>query len=375
MDLARFIETHYDEIVVEWVKYAETLVPGKKMDLEELRDHARPILTEIVANMNAFQSLDEQQQKSRGHGIPGALSHIGNIHATARLRSGFKLEDLIGEYRALRASVLRLWERNKKDDDDDDDDDGGDVKDTIRFNEAVDEALVEATSHFYKVIEEYTNQFIGILGHDLKNPLNAILMTAKTIKQRNHLDDITFRSVARISSSAERMQRLIADLLDLTRGRLGGGLPIFKKNLDLKHICEQAIIEAESSHPDRKIICSAKDELYGFFDGERMTQALSNLLGNAIEYSAPNTRIEISITQTETSFLITVHNFGTPIPHDMMERIFDPMTRATKSDRRGGSLGLGLYIVRQVMQAHGGSVSVTSAQREGTTFTLMLPKR
>src|SRR5512140_2418835 len=196
--LAEFIDKERNKIVAEWETFARTLLPGAgALTNVGLRDHADEILTAIVQDMRARQSSEEQAAKSKGEGQAQRLEVIGQLHAALRLEAGFKLSQMVAEYRALRASVLRLWGKI-----------GGDPDGVTRFNESIDEALTEAVTHFTDTTEHYRDQSLGILGHDLRNPLTGIIAGSTLLVSSNALDDTNLRIATRVLSSAQRMNRM-----------------------------------------------------------------------------------------------------------------------------------------------------------------------
>ncbi|HUR49397.1 MAG TPA: sensor histidine kinase, partial [Acidimicrobiales bacterium] len=240
MRLTEFIEQHHKEIIADWVTFARTLLPwAKGLTEEALRDHAEELLTAVVTDMRTPQSKSEQAEKSKGEAVVGELGRVGHKHATERLATGLNLDQLVSEYRALRASVLRLWAEAQ----------GDKQSELTRFNEAIDETLAESALRYSETVNTTREQFLAILGHDLRNPLGAILMGAKFLTKSESLDDKQVRVASRIFNSAERMNRMVADLLDLTRTRLGAGIPVSPKPMDLAAACQQVISELEAVHP------------------------------------------------------------------------------------------------------------------------------
>ena len=207
------------------------------MSASALRDHADQILTAIIHDMKSQQSAAEQAEKSKGRGSAQHLAEIGKLHAGLRIDRGFKLGQIVAEYRALRASVLRLWERA-----------GTDPGGVTRFNEAIDEALTEAVEAFVKATAHFRDQSLGILGHDLRNPLSSIVVGATLLMNSEALDDQSARTAMRILHSAKRMSRMIEDLLDWTRTRFGDQIPIVPTPLDLAPLCQEVIAEFEGHY-------------------------------------------------------------------------------------------------------------------------------
>jgi signal transduction histidine kinase len=226
-------------------------------------------------------------------------------------------------------------------------------------------AELQRTSTFQEML-------VGIVGHDLRNPLSAITMAASLLLRRTE-DERTLTTLGRIISSANRAARITRNLLDLTRARLGAGIPIERQRVNLGVLLQEALSESRLTHPERTIELGAlpHEPLWAEVDADRLAQVLGNLLSNAATYSPPGTPVRLSLEHRGEWLQMDVHNEGPPIPPDVLRHIFDPFKRGGSTDRQG--LGLGLYIVQALMQAHGGRVEVRSREREGTTFRLLLP--
>jgi signal transduction histidine kinase len=213
-------------------------------------------------------------------------------------------------------------------------------------------------------------QFNGVLGHDLRNPLTAILMGAATL-QRRALSETDAKTVARIQSSAERMRRMIDQLLDLTRIRSGGGIPVERKRLDLAEVTRAVAEELEMAYPERTLQVEVHGDTSGMWDPDRLAQAVSNLVGNALEHGDANQPVVVRVSGEPERVVLAVHNSGDPIPKGLLPTLFEPFRRAKGSNPSG--LGLGLFIMQQIVVAHDGSIDVESTA-EGTTFTVTFPR-
>ncbi|RKH79986.1 PAS domain S-box protein [Corallococcus sp. AB045] len=222
---------------------------------------------------------------------------------------------------------------------------------------------------------EFEQYLVGIVSHDLRNPLNAIMLGTASLLRREELNERATKAVLRIQASAERAVRMIRDLLDFTQARLGGGLPVQCQDLELGALVRQAVEEARMTAPERDIQLSLPQAgLRGCWDPDRVTQLLINLLGNALKYSPEDTPVAVRLREVPGGVLLEVHNGGAPIASDVLPRIFQPMQRgAPGTDAATRSVGLGLYIVRTIVHAHGGTIDVTSTREAGTTFTVRLP--
>ncbi len=222
---------------------------------------------------------------------------------------------------------------------------------------------------------DFERQLIGIVSHDLRNPLSASHLAARALVRRGTLDEAQERGLQRILVSTERAIRLIKDLLDFTRAR-EGSLPLHRRATDLHETVRGVTEEVQSAHPDRCIELEQSGSGEGRWDPDRLAQVLTNLLGNALAYSPRDTPVWVRARGTPDTVVLEVHNTGTPIDPERLPRIFEPLERGTteQSHPAGSSIGLGLYIVRGIVQSHGGSVRVHSTAAEGTTFTVVLPR-
>jgi signal transduction histidine kinase len=363
--LADFIDENRLPIVAEWEAFALSLTPAATgMTPSALRDHADEILTAIIDDMRSQQSAAEQAEKSKGRGTAQRRVNLADGPETLRIENGFKLGQLVAEYRALRASVLRLWECT-----------GTDGPGMTRFNESIDEALTEAVNSFTKTTEEFRDQSLGILGHDLRNPLAAIIMGSTLLVGTEGLDDKSVRVAARMLNSANRMNRMIGDLLDLTRTRSGDRIPVVRVPMNLEPLCRQVVAELEGVARVGKLRFMAQGDLHGEWDHDRLAQVFSNLVRNAIQHGAPNDPILLVARDDGDSVCVTVHNGGPPIAERALTTIFEPMVRHVADEKTNAGLGLGLYIASQIVLAHGGTLEATSTEERGTTFSARLPRR
>jgi PAS domain S-box-containing protein len=222
---------------------------------------------------------------------------------------------------------------------------------------------------------EFEKQLIGIVSHDLRNPLNVIVLAANLLRSRNELSESASKHVARIQNACERASRLVRDVLDFTQARLGGGIRMELLPADLHALCKNAIDELRVAHPAREIALRQEGDGLAALDADRITQVVDNLVSNALKYSPVDSKVQVLTQTADNQIRITVHNLGAPIPADKLDTLFEPFQRAVGSvDRAGRSVGLGLYIVKHVVEAHHGLVNVRSNASEGTTFTVELPR-
>ncbi|AKI98922.1 signal transduction histidine kinase [Archangium gephyra] len=217
-------------------------------------------------------------------------------------------------------------------------------------------------------------QLIGIVSHDLRNPLNAITLSAATLLRRTDLDDRARRGISRILEAADRANRLIRDLLDFTQARMGQRLPVKRQTVELHALTEQVVNEVQLAAADRELKLETEGEGRGAWDPDRIAQVLTNLLTNALQYSPAGTPIRVSTRGEDKAVILTVSNEGPPIPVELLPTLFEPMTRGTAEGSERRSIGLGLFIVDQIIRAHGGSIEVSSTVEAGTSFRVLLPR-
>lgn len=227
-----------------------------------------------------------------------------------------------------------------------------------------------------RIQSEFEQHLIGIVSHDLRNPLQAIQLAATLLVRREDADERTLRLGVRIQGAAERATRFVGDLLDFTQARIGGGLPVHVRRCDLHELTQAIVDEVEATHANRTVRFLHAGDGVGEWDPDRITQVIQNLLTNALKYSAAETAIDVSTWGDGEDVGISVHNLGPPILDELRVRLFEPFQRGSfDADAKARSIGLGLYIVKKVVDAHGGTIEVHSAAGEGTTFTVGLPRR
>ncbi|MCP3141346.1 PAS domain-containing protein [Pyxidicoccus xibeiensis] len=221
---------------------------------------------------------------------------------------------------------------------------------------------------------EFEQQLIGIVSHDLRNPISAIAMSAGGLLRRQGLDERTLGGITRILGSADRANRMIRDLLDFTQARLGGGIPLERKPGDLHELTRQVVEEVRLGAPEREILLEHAGDARGEWDADRLAQVVTNLVGNALAYSPPDTPVRVRTAQVEGEVVLSVHNQGEPIAPELLPRIFEPLQRAVpRAIHATRSIGLGLFIVREIVRGHGGRIEVRSTRDAGTTFSVFLP--
>lgn len=372
--LADFIVRDMDRIVAEWDAFAATQLPAAAdMTSSALRDHAREILEAIAADLTTTQTLAQQDAKSKGLApiIPGAPETAAQTHALLRAQSGFNINQLAAEYRALRASVLRLWMDACPPDE-------LHLDDVIRFNEAIDQALIESINFFTQRVDQARDLLLGMLGHDMRSPLQTIHMTATYLAALNAGAAIS-DAAERLIHSGSRMKALLDDLVDFNRTRLGLGIKIVPEPIDLASLFTDELQQLRAAHPEHRIELHVTGDVQGLWDGPRLEQVLGNLVENAVKYGAPDTPIRVHVRGEDNEVRFEVRNSGAPIGRAKLEQLFDPLKRGLDQEDvptardHGDSLGLGLYIVREIALAHRGKIEARSDEKE-TAFVVSLPR-
>ena len=225
---------------------------------------------------------------------------------------------------------------------------------------------------------EFEQQLIGIVSHDLRTPLSAIFLGAARVLRAPGLEDGARLAAERILAAAQRSQRMISDLLDFTQARLGGGIRIARAQVDLHTLVGSLLDELRQAYPQRTLTLASEGEDRCALDADRIAQVLTNLVGNALQHGAADAPVHVRTQGSEDAVVLEVHNRGTPIPLPVQQTLFDPFRQGDAALRghasRRGSIGLGLYISRAIVQAHGGELEVCSALESGTTFRVRLPR-
>jgi signal transduction histidine kinase len=375
MDLHLFIEQHMGEILAEWVAFARTLDSAtEEMTLLQLRDHAEGILRSIALEIDSHQSGSEQYEKSRGHLRGGQIEpSAASIHGTQRHQNNFTLLQLSAEFRALRATVLRLWLPRI------DNLSADTIRQMIRFNEGIDQALAESIVT-YSARADYTRElFLAILGHDLRAPLATLTASGALLARPDLPADELQNTVTRIRRSALVMSTMVDDLIGYTRTELGSGMPITLGSTDMGAVCRSAIEDARSTFPVSRFDLTSEGELSGMYDSVRLHQLFTNLFVNAAKYGSKDEPVRVRAVGEANLIRVEVNNRGPHIPRDSWREIFRPLVQLSggssdESKDRQTSLGLGLYVAREIATLHRGTIEVHSSPQDGTTFTVCLPR-
>ncbi len=369
--LSHFIREHHEAILEEWERFAKRLPSTDAMDVEALRDHAGEMLDSIARDLETPQTERQRFEKSQGAPSQASPSEktAASRHGLGRAESGFSAESMVAEFRALRASVISLWRKEQVQAGPDE------LEEMTRFNEAIDEAIAESLARYAQAVQTTRTRFFAVLGHDLQTPLAAIITSTRFLLETAPFTDEQRIIVSGIERSGRRMTELVRDLLDLALTGLGSGIPLERADVDMGALARDVVAEAAASNPASRIELQVNGALEGTWDRARLEQALSNLVGNALQYGSPGTPISVLVCGDDPdSVILSVKNEGEPIPSSEVGELFKAMTRRSEAhDRR--HLGLGLFIVDRIVDAHGGTIDVQSSAEEGTTFTISLPRR
>lgn len=370
MRLSAFIRSSPDDIEREWENFARQVTSfAGELESSVLRDDLRDILTAMANDMDTVQSSEEQQAKSKGLGPRGgALDLITAAHASARLDSGFNLEHAISEYRALRSSILFLWVRSAP---------GAreiSLSEVTRFNETIDQAIAEVVRGFASTNELLNDQFVGALTHEIRNPLNTLALAAEGLAQ-SPLEERQHHNVTLIKKNIRSIGRMVDDLAILVRSRMRVGLPLARESADLSAITEETLEAVQPTYPNAIFTVEKIGDVTGRWDKSRLQQMIFNLATNAITHSS-NQQATIAIRGANADVVWTIWNRGEPIPADQQQLIFKPFVHRGRSttDQPSSGLGLGLFVVREIVEAHNGSIELASTAIGGTTFTVRLPR-
>ena len=368
--LSTFIRDHTEQILAKWEVFARGLPNGDTMDIAALRDHAKAMLGAIVTDLHASQTMRDQASKSRGEldAAGAGTQTAAQEHGTGRAESGFSVEELVAEFRALRASVILLWTEEQVTVGPDE------LEELIRFNEAIDQAIAESIERHTHAIAQSRDRFLAILGHDLRTPIGSIMTASTFMLEAGGLTEPYLTLVSRNVGTARRMNQMVADLLDFTRASLGDGIPVVRAEMDVGSMVRGVIAEVAILYPKATLQLTLNGELTGAWDEARLAQALTNLVVNAVQHGDPSAPIKVAARGAAGDVSITVQNEGPVIAREEWARLFQPTQRGSTDHDGADHLGLGLFIVDKIVAAHGGSLTVDSTEQDGTIFTMRLPR-
>jgi len=400
MRLADFILANVEPILQEWEDFARSIwsdTSAGGSDPATLRDHAGAILLATVPDMKAPQTKGQQSSKSKGEGDAGHLSDgvdsASEQHGADRVASGFDLAAVVAEYRALRASVLRLWHESGPTAD------LRDIEDVTRFNEVIDQSLAEAVEGYTRQVDQHrealvianaaraasdslnraNDEFLAVLSHELRTPLSAIVTWVNMLRRGIPDAEVLAKGLDVIARSTKAQVRLIEDVLDLSR-IVSGKLALDLQRCELVGIVKAAVDAVRPTAAARNITLDVQLNLsadHAAIDATRMQQVVGNLLDNALKFTPVGGRVGVTLSSEPSEVRIEVNDTGDGINAAVLPHIFDPFRQADSSTRRmTGGLGLGLSIVKHVVEAHGGTVEAHSeGLGKGSTFTVRLPTR
>ena len=374
MRLAPFIRQNLDPILAEWETFAATLAPLEDANRVELRDHAIALLNVIADDLDTAQDEDQSIAKSKGLAPVAVMDTAAEVHAAGRMSSGLNSDQLMAEFRALRSSVLRLWAASMEIST------AAEIEDMVRFNEAIDQAQSESMARYTKLLRDAQHLFLAILGHDVRSPLGAVSMGAQVLLHDQTLPAKVLKVGLRIFNSSKRVDEIVRDLLDFSSSHLGGGIPIDPYTIDLGQVCTTVVEEAKTFHPDRAIELVSQGQLSGTWDGSRLAQAFANLISNAIQHGHPDGPILVRIDGSGPEVVFEVINQSEVIAPERLRMLFDPVKTfairppGERTMARVQNLGLGLYVVKEIVKAHAGQIEVSSSEADGVKFTMKLPR-
>lgn len=344
-----------EEIVQRWEREIAGQIPQlARLERRTVIDH----IPEFLVGLAAWLEGDEESGR-RGF---DALVHG---HALQRLGHGVELSNLTTEYQVLRLVILEhLLELEAT---------RQVFESLIRLNVGLDYAVNDAIRSYTKNRDVTRERFISILGHDLRNPLNAVALATETILATPCNDPRHQRLATTGQRSADRMGRMIADVIDFAHAHLGGGIPAVPSGCNMGLLCEEAAAELRLTHPERVIRVATAGDLDGAWDRDRVLQAISNLIGNAIQHGLDPIEVSARESPEHDAVVTVVRNRGAAIPTGQLDRLFDPFRQGASAARPRSSLGLGLYIVQQIAIAHG-AVCTVHSDAETTAFEIVWPR-
>jgi signal transduction histidine kinase len=351
--VSRYIRTHLQQITFDWERAVRSdLKELAKLDRGALIDHLPEVLEGLAVWVEGRTAAAEV-----------AFAALADGHALQRLGFGIELATINIEYAWMRHVLL------------------GHLltlpftpavrRQLYALNDGLDRAIHFALRRYMEHRDYLRDRFIGILGHDLRNPLTAVKTTTQGLLRSSAPGSRERGSLEVISRAADRMERMIGDVLDFARSHFAGGIPATPVKCDMGEICRSAVDEARSGHPGRTIELRTRGDLRGTFDRDRVFQALGNLITNALQYGEDPVVVEAFEVPGGDAVVTRISNRGAAIPKDILPKLFTPFARVGGGAK--GSLGLGLFIAAQINRAHGGTSEVESSAKE-TTFTLRWPR-
>ena len=399
MRLADFILANVEPILAEWESFARSIWPnGATADPAELRDDAEDILRATALDMQSDQTGAQQAEKSKGASRAwdegGGLTRASSSHGAGRVASGFDLWAVVAEYRALRASVLRLWRESGPAPD------LRDLDDVTRFNESIDQSLTHAVRSYAEQVErdreallaneqasrreaEAANRakdvFLATLSHEMRTPLNAIVGWLSILRNEDAETRHLQEGLDVIERNTKAQVQLIDDVLDVSR-IVSGKLRVDIRPCELTDVINAGVNVVRPAAEARGITLNVQLDPSASgtsCDGVRIQQVVWNLVSNAVKFTPKGGRVDVTLSREQSSFQIQVSDNGQGISAELLPHVFDRFRQADSSTRRRfAGLGLGLSIVKYIVEAHGGTVEANSpGEGKGSTFTVRLPIR
>lgn len=365
MRLSDFIRVAREDILAESMAYAARIpvLNGNAMDV--LRNHLPLVLDAIAADLDEPQSRQQSIEKAQGHAPAPDVPTAAQTHGAQRARLGLDIEQLVAEFRVLRSCILRLWA-------DAHEPDRFVIEDTMRFNEAIDQAVAESVSFHAAELARWRDIALGVLGHDLRGPISAMLLVAEVLARESSGKTLTL--AVSMLRSGRRLTSLLDSLLEYNKATLGNGMELSLAQVDLALSCEEEVDMLRVAFPHSTIHYRASGDAVGSFDASRVREALGNLISNAAQHSVKGADIDVRVEGSHAAVEICVENQADPIPQEVLNTLFEPMKRhGQRPVGTTGNLGLGLFIVREIARAHQGEVTATC--HEGSIrFKIVLPK-
>lgn len=350
MTLPHFLQESIEDILAEWERECGASAPGAGPAAR--RQHFGKVLRAVA---------DEMKRLPAGAAALPPTGAVETVHSPAG--------KLVGDYASLRASVVRQWRRKHPTPT------PSDLDDLVRFNEAMDSSLAELTATFAPSESQPQSLFLGVLNHELRTSVASIQMSAQVLTHRSTPGSPEAKAAHRILRSCEQLRQSLDALSDFTKVRLGAHLEIDRETDDMGVLCRQALDAFVGVDPERRIRLTSDGDLSGDWDKSRIREAIGGLIGHAARFAARGSTVTIAVDgRAADDITITVHGDGTPIDVETLRTIFDPVARVESENATYAGLGLGLFIVRKVVDAHGGKVSVDAESARGTTFTVVLPR-
>lgn len=362
MRLSEFITLRTEDILEEAVQFAQALPALAHASRAEVRDHFKECLREIVLQMgdNAGRTNASDALAS----APGAPMLAAQNHGAARARSGLTVVELAAEYRALRSCVLRLWRVACGPE-------AEDVEDLTRFNETIDKSLMESIERFEEQVEYWRRIFLGVIGHDLRAPLNAISLTAQLLRLRT--TDEAARHSAIIARASNRIGSMLDSLLEYAGSRPGDPMPLHRKTSNIADAMNDEVLILRSAFPATRIELTLVSPGEAEVDISRLREAVANLVSNAAQHGSGSV-VEVGVRADEADIFFDVANDGQLLEEEL-SNIFQPF-KAGRRDLHGhrANLGLGLFICRQIVDAHEGEIGITSTGGR-VLVSMRIPRR